>query len=522
MAGMRYQPQGRAIAGSTGLARGLKFAGVPKVLNAPQIPVKTSPSLSRGGALAFTTPGATSYNLPIKSITSSEWTVACLVFSVADNYAAAFELYGSGASRISLMLWGQFGTLECDARPYSADFGGNRITVPKNTPVILGSIVSGSANLMRTFIDRTECGATTLASTAPITVNQINLFGKDGGGGDRASAGNQILLMVAWDRALSTAEWGQFVSNPWQVLDDQVDDELLQLSAPSSYTLTTESGNFALTGSAASIRASRKLAGGNGSFTLTGNAATLRAGRKVSGAMGVITLTGSAAGLAASRKVAAAPGAFAVAGAAASIRVGRAVAASTGAFAVAGQPAALRASRRITGAPAALALTGSDARLSVARRLAAAAGAFTLTGGAAQLVYSPVVEGNVLFTETGQFVLTGSAVGMRVTRRLQAAPGSFALAGGSSTIRCALRIAGDPAAFVVAGGAAVLRAAWRLSLASGAFGLVGSPALLAYSSTIEYTRAPAGSGYTPQRNEYQSRPAQAGGARPPAVEKAYR
>jgi hypothetical protein len=289
-----------------------------------------------------------------------------------------------------------------------------------------------------------------------------------------------------------------------------------------SYTLTTEPGNFALSGSAASIRASRKLVGGNGSFTLTGNAATLRAGRKVSGTTAVINLAGGAAGLAASRKFAAAPGAFALAGAAASLRAARTVAAAPGTFAVVGSGAALRASRRTTGAPAAFALAGSDARLSVARLLAAAAGAFTLSGGAAQLVYSPVVEGNVLFTETGQFVLTGSAVGMRVTRRLQAGPGSFALAGGAASIRCARRLAIDPGAFVVTGGAAVLRVARRLSLAPGAFDLVGNPAVLAYSSTIEYARAPAGSGYTPQRNEYQARPAQVGGARPPAVEKAYR
>jgi len=332
-----------------------------------------------------------------------------------------------------------------------------------------------------------------------------------------------IALVAVWDRILSRDEIRRVSTSP-ELLPQLVAIRTLpnSVSSPNSYTLTAESGNFLLTGSTASIRAARVLAGGNGSFTLTGNPATLRAGRKVSGATGVITLAGGTAGLAASRKVAAAPGAFAFAGAAASIRAARTVAASPGAFAVAGQAAALRASRRLTGVPAALALAGSDARLTVARRLAGAAGAFTLAGGAAQLVYSPVVEGNVLFTETGQFVLTGSAVGMRVTRRLQAAPGSFALAGAAATIRCARGLATGPGAFVVAGGASVLRATRRISLAPGAFNLVGNPAVLAYSPTVEYARAPAGSGYTPQRNEYQARPAQVGGARPSSTEKNYR
>ncbi|WP_200934164.1 hypothetical protein, partial [Massilia sp. Leaf139] len=39
---------------------------------------------------------------------------------------------------------------------------------------------------------------------------------------------------------------------------------------------------------------------------------------------------------------------------------------------------------------------------------------------------------------------------------------------------------------------------------------------------VSFTRAPAGPGYAPRRGEYQARPAQTGGRRPPAFEKAYR
>jgi len=375
---------------------------------------------------------------------------------------------------------------------------------------------------LNTYVDGVPHASATLSQN--VTIAQPMRLGRSRETSEFWGKFDGSMFMAAvWDRVLSADEIRRVSSDP-DLLPRLVATRTVPYSAtsPNSYTLTTEPGNFALSGSATSIRASRKLAGGNGSFTLTGNTATLRAGRKVAGVTGVITFSGGAVGLVALRKVAAAPGAFALAGATASIRATRTIPASAGAFAVAGLGAALRASRRLTGAPAVFALAGSDARLAVARRLVAAAGAFTLTGGAAQLVYSPVVEGNVLFTETGQFVLTGSAVGMRVTRRLQAAPGSFALAGAAATIRCARGLATGPGAFVVAGGAAVLRATRRLSLALGSFDLVGNPAALAYSSTIEYARAPAGSGYTPRRNEYQARPAEVGGVRPAAIEKAYR
>lgn len=269
--------------------------------------------------------------------------------------------------------------------------------------------------------------------------------------------------------------------NPWQIFADPRDEEDLKASAvsvPNSYTLTAAPAAFGLSGSPAAVTVSRKLAGENGSFSLTGNAAALRAGRRVASAAGVITLTGRATVLAVSRKVTAAPGAFA--------------------------------------------LAGQNASLMVARRLAAAAGAFTLAGGHPQLVYSPVTEGATIVTSSGQFVLSGSAVAMRVTRRLHAQAGSFVHAGAAAAIRYSRRMSAASGAFVAGGGAGQLRAARRLGAGPGQFDLAGGPASLAYASTVEYARAPAGSGYAPQRNEYQARPVQAGDGRPSARQENYR
>ena len=178
-----------------------------------------------------------------------------------------------------------------------------------------------------------------------------------------------------------------------QISEMSADDGVVTGGA--AYTISAGPSSFDMTGSPASLRVSRKLAGGNGSFSLTGTAAALRAGRRIVGATGVITLAGAATALTASRKLAGAPGTFE--------------------------------------------LTAPSASITVARGLAAAAGAFMLTGGDAQLVYSPVAEGQTIVTSAGQFVLSGAAVGMRVTRRMQAQPGSFALAGSAAEVRYANR-----------------------------------------------------------------------------------
>lgn len=64
-----------------------------------------------------------------------------------------------------------------------------------------------------------------------------------------------------------------------------------------TYTLNADSGTFALTGTAASLRWGRKLSASAGTFVFTGTAATLRYGRAVAAGSGTFTLAGTAASL---------------------------------------------------------------------------------------------------------------------------------------------------------------------------------------------------------------------------------
>ncbi len=138
------------------------------------------------------------------------------------------------------------------------------------------------------------------------------------------------------------------------------------IAGPSSltnYSLTADAGSFALTGSAAALKAGRLVAAGAGSFALTGQTAALKAGRLLTAGAGSLALTGTAAGLKAGRGMSAAGGSYTLAGADASLRADRALAAGPGSYALTGEPAALVVAHLILAGVGVYSLTGSAATL---------------------------------------------------------------------------------------------------------------------------------------------------------------
>jgi hypothetical protein len=201
-----------------------------------------------------------------------------------------------------MIYGGNGGRFECDARPYAADFGGNTVLVPKNIPVVLGATISASKNQIRTFVDQTLAGSSGLTSTAPITVNQFNLFGKDGGGTDRSVAGNQIMLVAIWDRALSDTEWNAFSANPWQLFDAGSSSSAYQSAiatptgaapaGPNSFAYSAL-GGAVFGGSAPRVRSIARVP--VGSLTMAGSGQAIRGaarapqgGLAFSGASGIV------------------------------------------------------------------------------------------------------------------------------------------------------------------------------------------------------------------------------------------
>ncbi|MFC3457256.1 MULTISPECIES: hypothetical protein [Massilia] len=337
------------------------------------------------------------------------------------------------------------------------------------------STINGYTGGQRVLTDSVVAGALRDAPNTPFTIGNRASDSARGWDGSIELAG-VIDLVLSPDQA--TALSGgiyQVLANPYA--DDE--DE----AQPRSYTLTAAAGAFAVAGSPAGLRVARRIVAAPAAFSLAGAAAALRAVRRLPVEPGAFALAGSVAGLRAARKFAAGSGVFS--------------------------------------------LTGSVATLVAARRLSAAAGSFAVVGQAATLVHTaaPAPGGPtyVLTAAPGSFALAGAPAMLIAARRIAGGPGTFVVGSAPAGMTILRRLAAAPGAFEVAGSAVLLRVGRRLLAAPGVFMVAGSDVVFRQSTQIEYARAPAGSGYAPRCQEYQSRPAQVStGGRPAATQKAYR
>ena len=413
--------------------------------------------------------------------------------------------FASGARGIRLFegkvstYWRNFTQINSPA-PYAVD-----------SPIIVGATYAGASTAL--YVDGAlVASGNTTASTASAVV--FNICGSVGN--TSFNLRGTVPVAYAWNRVLEPWEHAALARNPYQLIEDvdEEDDELFRtIAALNKYTMTAAPGAFGLAGAPSALRTSRKLAGGNGSFTLTGAPAGMRAGRKVTAAAGVITLAAADVSLKAGRKLAAARGSVSMNGAAASFSVARRLAAGPGTFG----------------------LAGGAALLVAARRLPAASGSFALVGQTAVLVHAdaPAPGGPtyVLSAAPGSFTVAGAPTVLVVARRAAAGTGAFGITAPPVAMSARRRLSAAPGDFNVAGPAALLQVARRLPATAGTFMIAGSEVSFKHSAQVEYTRAPAGAGYTPRRSEYQVRPqqgshqarrSQTGSARPTATQKAYR
>lgn len=198
-------------------------------------------------------------------------------------------------------------------------------------------------------------------------------------------------------------------------------------------TMIADAGSYALTGQAATLRASRLMPADQGSYALTGQAANLLRGYPLAAEQGSYTLTGQAANLIAARQMAAAQGSYALTGQGANLLVGRLLQAAQGAYTLTGQDVTLAytpvGGYTLTAEQGSYVLSGQTVNLFVNRLLEANQGAYTLTGQQAQLLV-----GRLLQAAQGSYTLTGQAASLLVSRLMAAGLGSYVLSGRPVTL----------------------------------------------------------------------------------------
>lgn len=255
MAGMRYQPQGRArLDQSNPLVRGLVFASVAggADLISGVLPVRmgaASTSAFEQGKTLYT-PGTTSDGWywplpaghPLYTIGTQD-----TIFVLAKRIAgASFNNllgvpYRSGSWATPFYAWGLSGQSNNTTGAYTlATSGSARISAISVAGLFQDGVTRAygatrSGTRIRFYNDKNQYGAdATITAASPDWANKqpLVLFNRSNsapGEGMSAHAG----LVLVWSRELTPDEWASIAQNPWQLFADPYeDDEIAGASAP--------------------------------------------------------------------------------------------------------------------------------------------------------------------------------------------------------------------------------------------------------------------------------------------------
>jgi hypothetical protein len=170
----------------------------------------------------------------------------------------------------------------------------------------------------------------------------------------------------------------------------------------------------------------------SGSYAITGTAATLKYGHLVSASSGTYAMTGTAATLLHAHTLTASAGSYTVSGTAATLSKAVPLSASAGSYTVTGTAATLLNTHIISAASGSYTETGTAATLTAGKLLTAAAGSYVISGTAATLNYSGSLNNYELDVDAGSHTVTGTASTLLWKRILTATPPSFDVTGTSA------------------------------------------------------------------------------------------
>ena len=218
---------------------------------------------------------------------------------------------------------------------------GVNTTTPEDATTTVGGAIDG-ATPDPPAINTATANAVVLAIGASSEADAVtnapsgygNLFDSQGNSANCAISSKSVASPTTED----PATYGDIVGT---TADSWAAATVALRPAANAYTLAAASGSYALTGSAATLKATRLLPAASGAYALSGSAANLSRGFTMAAASGAYALTGSDAGLRATRTMAAASGAYALTGSDAALLSARRLAAESGAYSLDGANAAL-------------------------------------------------------------------------------------------------------------------------------------------------------------------------------------
>ena len=235
-----------------------------------------------------------------------------------------------------------------------------------------GTDFNSTAALPSGYTCRFEDSAASTQNTFRATDACIWLFDKDQG--TQGATGNVTVSSITVDFG-----WSSYM--------------LALQPASTNIALTAAAGSYAITGTAATLKASKRVTAASGTYAITGSAATLRRNLPLTAAAGSYAITGSVAALKLTRVIVAASGTYSISGTAATLNRGRTMIAEAGSYLVSGTSATLLysgANPILIAASGTYSVVGTAATLRLARTLSASAGSYNIGGSAATLTITPV------------------------------------------------------------------------------------------------------------------------------------
>jgi hypothetical protein len=309
--------------------------------------------------------------------------VSGLALDLAGNSSGGLKYSGVGGGEY---LYIYHGALETPASGYGrlysdenvsanhiATYNGGAIQV-ENGPFTLYSpstkritlVINCSTTLTEIYID----GILVASAVRTMAAYQnVTLFNRET---DWARQLKGRCYLSTWiPKSAASPQAADISRNPWQIFRAPPRFYFAPSGGATAYTLTADSGEFALTGTGATLAAGRVLPADSGAFALTGTDATLTRGRVLAADSGSYALTGTAATLAVGHVLSADSGSIQLTGTDVTLDytpVGGptyTLTADSGSFAATGTAAVLAVGHVLSADSNSIVLTGTDATLTL-------------------------------------------------------------------------------------------------------------------------------------------------------------
>lgn len=479
---MRYQPQRGHVELDPALRADFSWVAPVGVIRGPAVKAVSSTSqIVTADGIGIAT-GYAELSGPVASLSATTWTEFGVIHLDAENpsdlptlsaRAAGQTVHFSPArpgraASINLVMWG-------------------RVDLPLTAPYGFGIIhyaVRRFGSTHSIWLNGRFYGSAS-SSTQPLNPSVLPAIGAQAASGQYTGVSpligrNSVLAVTRTPLALSDAQCLALSGNAWQAFLDPDDDDYAGPASAQQRVIVVEGAALAMAGGPVRMIVSRRIPVASAALALGAGHVLVHASRRLAVDRAALTL---AAG-----------------------------------------PVAILAGRRLVVQPSALQLAGRDVGMRTARRMSVAQTALTLTGGQVEMLYAAKeVPGSYTLPVSAATMTVGfGEMRMRVSRRLVVTPARIDLGLGAVRALAGRRLLVSHAALAVGAAPVGLVAHRRLPVGAVALALAPGGVTLRYSSQIDYSRAPAGPGYAPQRVTVQARPAQTGGYRPPATQETIR